>query len=113
MSQFGKDMILSSETNHAYISTRDHLSWLTGLKAKYDLFVDYCPVLDMSGWEKTETEIVRHDKKFFRIIGVNVTISNREVASCANHWLNLCNMDYAHLLLERSMAYIISLCKQN
>lgn len=81
MSQFGKDMILSSETNHAYISTRDHLSWLTGLKAKYDLFVDYCSVLDMSGWEKTETEIVRHDKKFFRIIGVNVTISNREVAS--------------------------------
>ena len=81
MSRFGKDMILSSETNHAYISTRDHLSWLTGLKAKYDLFVDYCPVLDMPGWEKTETEIVRHDKKFFRIIGVNVTISNREVAS--------------------------------
>lgn len=81
MSQFGKDMILSSKTNHAYICTRDHLSWLTGLKAKYDLFVDYCPVLDMLGWEKTETEIVRHDKKFFRIIGVNVTISNREVAS--------------------------------
>ena len=42
MSQFGKDMILSSETNHAYINTREHLSWLTSLKAKYDLFVDFC-----------------------------------------------------------------------
>ena len=81
MSEFGKDMILSSETNHAYTSTRDHLSWLTGLKTKYDLFVDYCPILDMPGWEKTETEIVRQDKKYFRVIGVNVTISNREVAS--------------------------------
>ena len=81
MSQFGKDMILSSETNHSYISTRDHLSWLTGLKAKYDLFVNFCPINDMPGWKKTESEIVRQDKKYFRIIGVNVTITNREVAS--------------------------------
>lgn len=81
MSQFGKDMILSSETNHAFISTRDHLSWLTGLKAKYDLFVDFCPVTDMPEWSIKEYEIVREDEKYFKIIGVNVTISNREVAS--------------------------------
>lgn len=81
MSQFGKDMILSSETNHAYINTREHLSWLTSLKAKYDLFVDFCPVLDMPGWKKTDMEIIRQDKRYFRIIGVNVIIANREVAS--------------------------------
>ena len=81
MSQFGKDMILSSQTNHAYISTRDHLSWLTNLKAKYDLFVNFCPINEMPGWKKTEYEIVREDEKYFKIIGVNVTISNREVAS--------------------------------
>lgn len=81
MSQFGKDMVLSSNTNHSYISTRDHLSWLTNLKARYDLFVNFCPVLDMPGWKKTETEIVRDDEKYFKIIGVNVTISNREVSS--------------------------------
>lgn len=81
MSQFGKDMILSSETNHSYISTRDHLSWLTNLKTKYDLFVNFCPVNEMSGWKKTDIEIVRDDEKFFKIIGVNVTISNREVAT--------------------------------
>ncbi len=81
MSQFGKDMFLSSTTNHAFISTRDHLSWLTSLKARYDLLVNYCPVLDMPEWKKTETEIVRDDEKYFRIIGVNVTISNREVSS--------------------------------
>ena len=81
MSQFGKDLILSSNTNHCFISTRDHLSWLTGLKARYDLLVNYCPVLDMPDWKKTDTEIVREDGKFFKIIGVNVTISNREVSS--------------------------------
>lgn len=81
MSQFGKDMVLSSNTNHCLIRTREHLSWLTNLKARYDLLVDYCPVLDMPGWKKTDAEIVREDGKFFKIIGVNVTISNREVSS--------------------------------
>ena len=81
MSQFGKDMILSSTTNHCHISIQDHLSWLTNLKSKYDLVVNFCSVLDMPGWKKTDMEIVREDKRFFRIIGVNVTISNREVSS--------------------------------
>lgn len=81
MSPFGRDMILSSTTNHSYINTRDHLSWLTNLKAKYDLFVNFCPINDIPDWRKTDMEIVRDDKKFFRIIGVNVTISNREVSS--------------------------------
>jgi oxidase EvaA len=74
-------MILSSTTNHSYINTRDHLSWLTNLKAKYDLFVNFYPINDIQDWRKTDMEIVRDDKKFFRIIGVNVTISNREVSS--------------------------------
>lgn len=81
MSQFGKDMILSSITNHSFISMRDHLSWLSNLKARYDLIVNYCSVLDMPGWKKTRNEIVRDDKRFFKVIGVNVTISNREVSS--------------------------------
>ena len=81
MSQFGKDMIVSSKTNHSHISTQDHLSWLTGLKAKYDLHVSPCAINDMPEWEKTKWEISRRDGKFFKIIGVNVTISNREVSS--------------------------------
>lgn len=81
MSEHGKGWLLSSTTNHSYISTRDHLSWLTGLKAKYDLHVTPCAINDMPGWEKNDWEIVRLDGKYFKIIGVNVTISNREVAS--------------------------------
>ena len=81
MSEHGKGWLLSSTTNHSYISTRDHLSWLTGLKAKYDLHVTPCAINDMPDWEKNATEIVRQDGKYFKIIGVNVTISNREVSS--------------------------------
>ena len=81
MSEYGKGWLLSSTTNHSYISTRDHLSWLTNLKAKYELHVTPCAINDMPGWEKNDMEIVRSDGKYFKIIGVNVTISNREVAS--------------------------------
>lgn len=81
MSEFGHDMILSSKTNHSRFSTESHLSWLTSLKAKYDLHVNLCPVKGMEGWQNTEYEIVRPDSRYFKIIGVNVTISNREVSS--------------------------------
>ncbi len=81
MSDFGRALILSSTTNHNYISTREHLSWLTSLKSKYDLVVTPCPLNEMPLWKVGYDEIVRSDGKYFKIIGVNVTISNREVNS--------------------------------
>lgn len=81
MSDFGRSMYLSSTTNHHLLSMRDHLSWLTGLKSQYELHVTPCPLNDMPGWEITEDEISRQDNKYFKVIGVNVTISNREVSS--------------------------------
>ena len=80
MSELGRGLILSSSTNHNYTAIRGHLSWLTSLKSKYDLIVTPCAINDMPGWEKTDTEIVREDGKYFKIIGVNVSISNREVS---------------------------------
>lgn len=81
MSIFGKDILLSSTTNHSIFSTEEHLSWLTSLKSKYDLSVTPCPILGMTDWVRTDSEIYRPDGKFFKVIGVNVTISNREVAT--------------------------------
>ena len=81
MSKFGKEMLLSSTTNHEYRSTIDQLSWLTNLKSKYDLRTTTCAVNNMPGWNSTDFEIAREDGKYFKIIGVNVTISNREVAT--------------------------------
>lgn len=81
MSDFGRALILSSTTNHNHISTREHLSWLTSLKSKYDLVVTPCPLNEMPLWRVGFDEIARTDGKYFKIIGVNVTISNREVNS--------------------------------
>ncbi len=81
ISKFGSDLILSSKTNHSIFSTRQHLSWLTSLKSRYDLSVEKYSILKMKDWIKNDFEIFRPDGKYFKIIGVNVTISNREVAS--------------------------------
>lgn len=81
MSEFGKNMVLSGRTNHCRTNMRDHLSWLTGLKSKYDLLVSRCPVTDMPGWIRSETEISRTDGQYFKVIGVRVSISNREVTN--------------------------------
>ena len=81
MSSFGVSMIKSSTTSNNLISMREHLSWLTNLKVKYDLTITPCPIYDMPGWMITDSEIVREDQRFFKIIGENVSIANREVSS--------------------------------
>lgn len=81
MSDFGRDMALSAKTNHCLIPMRDHLSWLTGLKSKYDLIVSRCAINDMSDWYINDYKIARYDHRFFKIIGVKVSIENREVVN--------------------------------
>ena len=52
------------------------------LKSRYELIVDKIPLNDVNGgWCVSETEIAREDGKFFRVLGVNVTIANREVST--------------------------------
>ena len=36
---------------------------------------------DLQDWETNDHEIVRHDKKFFKVIGADIKIENREVKS--------------------------------
>ena len=81
MGNRGKDYLLSSTTNHSLYTINNHLSWLANLKAKYDLKVSPFPIKNMKDWDLNDRDISRPDGKFFKIIGVNVTIENREVAS--------------------------------
>ncbi len=81
MSLFGRNLLLSSVTNHCVTDMREHLSWLTGLKAKYDLSVKRFPINKMNDWMNNGHEICRSDGLYFKVIGVNVTIANREVIS--------------------------------
>jgi oxidase EvaA len=81
MSEAGKLLLTSAKTNYSYYSISEHLSWLTNLKAKFDLVVTPFALNKMQEWQIHEDEISRQDGKFFKIIGVRVTIANREVAS--------------------------------
>ena len=81
LSDFGRDMLKSARTKEGIYSMVQNLSWLSGLKSRYDLFVSNKPIDQLEGWHRSETEIANNEGKYFRIIGVNVNIANREVTS--------------------------------
>lgn len=81
LSDFGHDMLKSARMQEGIHTMGQSLSWLSGLKSRYDLFVSNKPIDKLEGWHRSEDEIANNDGKYFRIIGVNVSISNREVTS--------------------------------
>lgn len=82
MSSFGRDMIASSRCHDGYCTMNEHLSWLTHMKSNAELSVRFVPLCDIQDeWRVDDNEICRRDKKYFRVIGTRVNISNREVTS--------------------------------
>lgn len=81
LSPLGADMLESSSSNHCYNKMSNILSWLTSLKARYDLRVFPFPLSQMTDWQVNSGAIERADHRYFRVIGVRVSINNREVAS--------------------------------
>lgn len=81
MSDLGKDFLFSFATNHSTNSMPELLSWLTSLKSRYDLIVKPHSLNRMDEWDILPASIERKDGLYFRVIGVNVTIANREVTS--------------------------------
>lgn len=81
LSEFGRDMLKSARMQEGIHTMPQILSWLSGLKSRYDLFVSNKPIDKLEGWHRSEDEIANNDGKYFRIIGVKVSISNREVTS--------------------------------
>lgn len=59
----------------------EHLSWLSNLKSRYELNITPKRLDELEEWQVKDDEISRYDGQFFKVIGVNVTISNREVMS--------------------------------
>jgi len=67
--------------SNALHSFRSILSWVTNLKSSYDLTVKRLPLDKIRDWVEIDGEIRRPDGKYFSVIGVNVTIENREVTN--------------------------------
>ncbi|MCP5105096.1 MAG: NDP-hexose 2,3-dehydratase [bacterium] len=78
--QFKMGMLDSSLNLDGGIYNFDELlSWLTQLKAQYDLSVEKIPLKDVENWVKNDSAIHHRDDKFFRVLPVSVEIDNREV----------------------------------
>ena len=78
-STFGHELLLSSMINSGKNSMSNLMSWLCSLKSMSNLVVDHIPLNEVNDWIITENEIYHKDNKYFKIIGVNVHIENREV----------------------------------
>lgn len=77
-SVFTKSLKLNNSSLYSFTQLK---SWLTELKFKYDLNTSRKKLTDLRDWEITDYEI-RSKYHKFKVIGADITISNREVA----HW---------------------------
>ncbi len=67
-----------SKDNHLH-DIPQIVRWITSLKFKYDLGVDKIGLSQVKDWIYDGNVIEHKDKKYFSVIGVNVTIDGREV----------------------------------
>lgn len=74
--------MFDSELARVGVNTIDGvLHWLSSLKSRYELLVDRIPLHAVDEWQITQDEIVRPDRQYFRVLGAEVLIDNREVRS--------------------------------
>ena len=81
-SETGRAFFESERRIEGEMSIDSVLHRVSELKSRYELIVDKIPLNDVcGGWFVSENEIAREDRKYFRVLGVNVTIANREVST--------------------------------
>ena len=80
-SLLSQDMFSSEQAKTGLYTLDDVLYQLSELKSRFELVVERIPLRRVKDWTVTPSEIVHKDRRFFRVLGVNVTIANREVAS--------------------------------
>jgi len=81
-SEFQPDLFTSMFDNKQALNTIDEIiSWMTGLKIKYELDVERIPLNHVQRWHKDDYEIYHETKNYFSVIAVLVEIGNREVTS--------------------------------
>ena len=80
-SEIGEALFVSERHSDGEMTINDILHRVSELKSRYELIVDKIPLNHVSDWKVSHTEIVREDRRFFRILGVDVRIANREVST--------------------------------
>lgn len=78
-SSIGHELLLSSMITSGKNSMGNLMTWLCSLKSTCNLVVDHIPLSEVKDWIVSDEEIYHKDHKYFKIMGVNVHIENREV----------------------------------
>jgi oxidase EvaA len=68
-------------TAGSFLSTEEVLMFLTSLKSQFDLEVTKIPLCELRSWIIADNQIYHREDKYFKVIGVDVEIGSREVAS--------------------------------
>lgn len=74
------DFLRSTLTKEGSLHTIDEIiSKITHFKSRYELEITHADLKSLDEWVYSDTEIYHQDRKFFRVIPVEVEIGNREV----------------------------------
>tara|TARA_B110000211_G_C14054523_1_gene542721 strand:+ start:571 stop:1995 length:1425 start_codon:yes stop_codon:yes gene_type:complete len=80
--KFGSDFLRSSfYSSNTFNSLESIISKITDIKCNYYLNITKIPLNKLNNWKISESEISHIDKKYFKIIAVDVKIGNREVTN--------------------------------
>jgi oxidase EvaA len=78
--KFSKDLFESSLSTDSSALTFDQvISWITGMRTRYDLRVTRIPLCNVVGWRFTDYSIEHESGDYFSVIAVKVQAGNREV----------------------------------
>ena len=75
------NFLKSTLSTKSLFTNSDIISFITNLKSKSFLSVEKIKLSNASNWVTSENEIKHIENKYFKIIGVEVNIGNREVVS--------------------------------
>jgi len=67
--------------DQSFLSFKQIIYWLTAQKVKYELSIKSRSLASLKDWKITNNTIEHKHNRFFKVIGVNVEIGNREVTS--------------------------------
>lgn len=70
-----------ADDSHAEHDFDELISWITHLKTDFDLNVRRVPLNKLDGWIVDEESVRHRTGRYFKVIGVDVTATSREVAS--------------------------------
>jgi oxidase EvaA len=77
---FEEKVLTSALTARKSMHSNDEvLSFLTNLKSSFDLSIDKVDIKSLEKWVYTDQELYHEHRKYFKVIPVEVSISNREV----------------------------------